>query len=145
MPPGLPCSSAATTKLSQIEQGLRQDVKDLVQQQVSALVAEQPGTSSGSTKDSARLDKLESSVQEMRHQNQKFEEWFQKFGHQVQQQQAEIAQVRQEVTAHTSAVQASVKSAVAGMQQEVSQSLGSQLAQQMEQIQALLAKKQRQE
>ena len=63
----------------------------------------------------------------------------------VSQQKTEIAQVRQEVANQTTAVQASMQQAVATMQQEVSQGLSAQLSSQMEQIQSLLAKKQRQE
>ena len=131
-------SAAAASKIEQVAEELGQNVKAVVQQQL----AEQP--SSASAPAEKRLQQLESGLQEVRIQNQKCESWFQTFGanvsnqaqeikdiaKSVQQQQTEFGQLRGEV-------KSTVACAVAGMQQEMTSQISTQLASQFEKIQAL--------
>ena len=134
-------SAQSVSKWGQLETELKQDVQNLVQQ---AVAANHTATASSSSGQGHRLCQLESGVQELRMQNQKFENWFQTFGQQVtdqskslttlqqsvQRQQQELSQVRTEVT-----------QAVTAVHTDVSQQLTTQLATQMERIQELFAEK----
>ena len=139
---GVGPSNGALTKLTQIEDGLRQDLESMARTQLEA-AAPPPGL----TEHDKRLHALEVNMTELKHQNQKFEGWFQSFGSKVSEQahamsglqatvkdqQAALGQLRSEV-------QSTVTQAVSGVQKELTH----QLALQMEQIQALFAdKKQR--
>ena len=136
-------STEAVTKLAQLETGLRQDLKDLVQQHVA-----EAGPPPGLSEQDKRLHALETSVSEMRHQSTKFESWFQGFGTKVadqakqidvltstvQEQRVELGRVQQNM-------QTSVHTAVSSLQTELTQQMAAQLAGQMEQITALFADK----
>ena len=67
-------SPAAASKLSQIENGLRTEMQTVVQQELTAFAAKNSSASSGEV--TGRIERLEASVQEMKHQGVKFEEWF---------------------------------------------------------------------
>ena len=138
-------STATVAKLTQIEDGLRQDLESLVRKQMEAsAVASRPGL----TDQEARLQTLEVNMTELKHQNQKFESWFQGFGTKVNDQAQAVAGLQQTVQAQQqelsqfrSEVQVSVSQAVSSMQSSVSEQLATQLQGQMEQIQALFSEK----
>ncbi|CAE7028137.1 unnamed protein product [Symbiodinium sp. CCMP2592] len=136
-------SSETTKKLSQIEDGLRQDLHTMLQKTLDEREAP-PGLS----EQDKRLHSLETTVSELRHQGAKFESWFQGFGTKVadqaqqltelqttvKEQQAELGRVKSDV-------QQTVHQVVGALQSELTSQMASQLAGQMEQIQELFASK----
>ncbi|CAE7194447.1 DHX57, partial [Symbiodinium microadriaticum] len=139
-------SSVAVTKLSQIQADLKQDLHDIVRKELDEHQA--TGPPPGLSEHDQRLHQLEVGLTELRHQNTKFEGWFQNFGTKVadQAQQLEgltstVAEQRRELAQVKTEVKASIQTAVLGMQNEISTQMSAQLAGQMEQIQALFAKK----
>ena len=136
-------STEAVTKIAQLETGLRQDLKDFVQQHIA-----EAGPPPGLSEQDKRLHALETSIGEMRHQSTKSESWFQGFGTKVadqakqidtltctvQEQRVELGRVQQNM-------QSSVHTAVSSLQTELTQQMAAQLAGQMEQITALFADK----
>ena len=149
-PPSIPPVAPAPTKLAKLETDMKDSLEQFVREQVAARSSSTPPDSQ-----EARLTQLESSMQELKAQNDKFEGWFQTFGTKVQQQAdqvsevqqavhtqgAELQQVRQEMGAQSAVIQASVQQAVHSMQTELTAQLSSQLAGQLEQIQGLLGSK----
>ena len=106
------------------------------------------GPSAGLSEHDNRLHQLEVGFSELRHQNSKFEGWFQNFGTKVADQAAQlenlagtVSEQRRELAKVKTEVQASVQSAVLGMQTELATQMSAQLAGQMEQIQALFSEK----
>ena len=146
-PPGAASSSSdATTKLSQIEVDLKQNLQQMLERTLEARDA--AGPPPGLSDHDKRLHSLETSVNELRHQGVKFENWFQSFGTKVadqaqqlealnctvQEQQAELSRVKSDVQ-HT------VQTAVGSLQNELTNQMAMQLAGQMEQITELFATK----
>ena len=139
-------SPAVVTQLAQLEQGIKQDLKTMMQSALDERDA--AGPSPGMSDQEKRLHVLETTVGELRHQGLKFEDWFQKFGttvtdqgqqlkalqSTVQEQQAELGRVRTDV-------QQTVHAAVGSLQSELTTQMAAQLAGQMEQIQALFTDK----
>ena len=86
--PEVRSTSAAVTKMQQLQDDLKQDVDEIVRQHVvSASAAGPPGL----PKPDPRVDALEVGLTELKCQNSKFEEWFQSFGTRVND-QAQAAQ-----------------------------------------------------
>ena len=149
-PPSIPPVAPAPTKLAKLETDMKDNLEQYVREQVAARSSLTP-----SDAQEARLTQLESTMQELKAQNDKFEGWFQIFGTKVQQQAdqvsevqqavhtqgAELQQVRQEMGTQSTVIQASVQQAVTSMQTELTAQLSAQLAGQLEQIQGLLGSK----
>ncbi|CAE7940377.1 unnamed protein product, partial [Symbiodinium necroappetens] len=145
-PPSIPPVAPAPTKLAKLETDMKDNLEQYVREQVAARSSLTP-----SDAQEARLTQLESTMQELKAQNDKFEGWFQTFGTKVQQQAdqvsevqqavhtqgAELQQVRQEMGTQSTVIQASVQQAVTSMQTELTAQLSAQLAGQLEQIQGL--------
>ncbi|CAE7241535.1 aquIMA [Symbiodinium microadriaticum] len=110
LPPGLPAPavpvatgaaqpSAAVSKLTQVKSELQAGLATLVRKEVHAV------TSSAATPNTAqddRIQKLEVGLNEVRMQNNKFEEWFQTFGTQMRQQAEQVLEVQQTVKSQQS-------------------------------------------
>ena len=148
-PPGLPAppttsTSQTETKLSQLKTELQAGVEGTVQRQVQLAVANaEPGKAVDN-----RLRQLEVGLQEVRQQNQKFEEWFNELGSQTKRTAAQVAEVQQSVAGQQAELQkvkgdvaSSLNKAIQTLQQDMSQ----QLAQQTSTVEALLSKKHRSE
>ena len=138
-------TSTASTKLSQIEGELRQDLEQMVQRQVQAAASHPPP---GLSAQEQRLQQLEVGVTELQQQGRKFEHWFQSVGSQVQDQaqaitalQSTVQEQQKELGLFRTEVQTTVTQAVGSVQTEMARQLSSQLQGQMEQIQALFSEK----
>ena len=136
--------STAASKLEQISSDLRKDMHQIVKDHVSS------SSSSSVTED--RLQKLEVGLGEVKMQNQKFESWFATFGGKVSAQSDELKGLsgvvqsqKQEINSLRGEVQNTVSTAVQSLQTDLTQQLSAQLAGQLEQIQQMFHKKQRQE
>ena len=137
-------SSAAVTKLSQIQSDLKQSLQDVVRKEIEALQSAEPPP--GLFEHDHRLHQLEVGLTELRHQNTKFEGLFQTFGTTVADQAKQleglagtVTEQHRELAKVKTELQASVHSAVLGLQTEISTQMSAQLAGQMEQIQALFS------
>ncbi|CAE7803672.1 DHX57 [Symbiodinium sp. CCMP2592] len=118
-------ASTASTKLEQIKADLRQDLQQLVSDQLDAKQANDPPP--GLSDHDHRLHQLEVGLSEVRHQNVKFESWFQSFGTKVSDQAQQIQTLagtvkeqHQELTKVRTDVQSSIKSAVVALQTDLS-------------------------
>ena len=141
----LPTTSPAVTKLAQIQEDLKHDLQDIVRQQVHAQASV---ALPGLTEQDRRLAALEVGMTEMRQQSSKFEAWFQSFGTRVSDQataiaglQSTVQEQQRELASYKSEFQATVNSAVTGLQQDLAQQFSSQLQGQFEQIQSLFSEK----
>ena len=164
-PPGLvpvaPFASqptAAASKLDQLRSELAQDVQAMVHKSVSDF-SSQASASTASGQAEQRIQRLEVGVEELKQQNSKFESWFQSFGTQVADakssiqevqcvvalQQQDLVSVKAEVAKQAEAIHTSVQQAVGHMQTGLSEQLAVQHQAQFQQIEALLAKRQRSE
>ncbi|CAE7670476.1 unnamed protein product [Symbiodinium sp. CCMP2592] len=139
-------TSTASTKLEQIKADLRQDLQQLVSDQLDAKQANDPPP--GLSEHDHRFHQLEVGLSEVRHQNVKFESWFQSFGTKVSDQAQQIQTLagtvkeqHQELTEVRTDVQSSIKSAVVALQTDLSAQMSAQLTGQLEQIQSMLADK----
>ena len=126
--------------MEQIGQELRDDLKGLAQSELATRSAP-----AGSKDQDARLDKLEVGMKEIQTQNQKFGEWFAKFGGRVD---AILDTLHRTVANHNQELhklrgdeEAWVTGAVTKLQTGVTAQLSAQLAGQVEQIQALFSDK----
>ena len=133
-------TSAASTRISQLEADSKQCVRDQVQQRM----AETPETMSACPEQAQRIERLEVSMQELQLQNTKFEGWFSSLGkqvadtnasvaevqHVVRNQQADLQRMQGDMAQQADLVQSSVLAAVGRMQQEVSNQLATQLSSQ---------------
>ena len=106
------------TKLAEIEAALRSDMQELQQKVAGSSSA---SASSGSA-DESRLKALEVGLTEMRHQNTKFESWFQAFGTKVNDQttalvdlQAPVRDQQSELAQCRVDMQSTVSSAVGAL------------------------------
>ena len=151
-PPGLSLSKpgvssvavASTAKIDQLREELQGGITEMVQKQVSALAG-------SATQHEARLTKLETGMNELRLQNNKFEDWFSKFGQQASQTSAQVQEVtkavahqKQEIThLHGEVAKQSdtLQGAVGQLQRDLNQQISAQLSAQLEQIQGLLTSK----
>ncbi|CAE7670713.1 unnamed protein product, partial [Symbiodinium sp. CCMP2456] len=146
-PPGQASSSSeATTKLSQIEIDLKQNLQQMLDRTLEARDA--AGPPPGLSDHDKRLHSLETSVNELRHQGTKFESWFQSFGTQVNDQAQQLTALQGTVQEQQVAlgrvqteVQHTVQTAVGSLQSELTHQMAAQLAGQMEQITELFAAK----
>ena len=153
-PPGLPAPSAATSsavptpaaesKLSQVKTELQAGIATLVRKELQSAIH----SASPDPGQDARILKLEAGLNEVRMQNNKFEEWFQTFGTQMRQQASQVVEVQQAVAAQQtdlgslrSEVTSSITQAVSSFRSEMSQQFAAQTAS----LEAMLAKKQRSE
>ncbi|CAE7506880.1 aquIMA [Symbiodinium sp. CCMP2456] len=155
-PPGLPAPatsaatgsatpSAAVSKLSQVKTELQSNLATLVRKEVQA------ATSAASIPDPVsdeRIQKLEVGLKEVRVQNSRFEEWFQKVGSEMQQQAQQVAEVQQIVASQKaelgslrSDVSTSILQAVTALRNDMSDQFATQTAS----LEAMLSKKQRSE
>ena len=156
LPPGLPAPavpvatgaaqpSAAVSKLTQVKSELQAGLTTLVRKEVHAV------TSSAATSNTAqddRIQKLEVGLNEVRMQNNKFEEWFQTFGTQMRQQAEQVLEVQQTVKSQQSElgnlrseVTSSIAQALTSLRSDMSQQLATQTAS----LEAMLSKKHRTE
>ena len=127
--------NATTQKLQQLEHQLKEDVKRTVHSEISSLHGGAMDT------EDPRLGQLEVAVQELRHQNTKFEGWFTQAGHKtneltnqvhalcttVDSQQKDIQAIRQEVQDQPNQIQTAMQTAL--------QTMGSQFSMQFQQLQ----------
>ena len=157
-PPGLPApttgstpasGSTAATKLSQLRTEITSGVQEIVKKQVSETVKAADAHANAAE---TRLTQLEATVNELKHQGTKFEGWFQSFGQQVsavQQtvaaQQADLAQVKNEVAQHSESLQQTVQTAVGTIATDIAAQLQQQFNEQSNRLEALLTKKHRAE
>ena len=160
-PPGLPAPTAqpgpgTQAKLNQLKEELSQDMKGLVQQHLDA---SSQSDSHKAEAAEARLCKLETGFQELKAQSTKFEGWFQTFGqkmteshnrvetlHQSFQAQAnDVAQLRVEVGRQAEQLPATVQSAVSALSAELWATNAATVPAAINQLEALLSKKQRSE
>ena len=125
----------ATTQKLQLEHQLKEDVKRTVHSEISSLHGGAMET------EDPRLGQLEVAVQELRHQNTKFEGWFTQAGHKtneltnqvhalcatVDSQQKDIQAIRQEVQDQPNQIQTAMQTAL--------QTMGSQFSMQFQQLQ----------
>jgi predicted nucleic acid-binding Zn-ribbon protein len=156
--PDAPGSTAS--KLHELEHKLKQDVVATVRQEVEELAKASEEATAQECQGKAqaqelRFRRLESDLEELKHQNGKFEGWFQDFGKQVsesssqvkelqnavQQQQADVTGLRHEIGRHTEVVQQAVSSAMGGLKVDIVSQLDQRMSSQMEQITTLLASK----
>ena len=135
---------AAATKLAEIKHELQAGLATLVHKEVHSLA----NASAPDQGQDARIQKLEAGLTEVRLQNNKFEEWFQTFGMQMQQQASQVVEVQQAVAAQKSdlgtlrsEVTTSITQAVSSFRTEMSQQFAAQTAS----LEAMLVKKQRSE
>ncbi|CAE7466734.1 unnamed protein product [Symbiodinium sp. CCMP2592] len=125
-------SSAAVTKLTQIQDDLKQSLQEVVRKEVAA---QQPsGPPPGLSEHDHRLHQLEVGLTELKHQNTKFEGLFQTFGTKVADQAKQLEglagtvnEQHRELTKVKTELQASVQSAVLGLQTELSTQMSAQL------------------
>ena len=118
-----PVTSTASTKLSQIQGELRQDLEQMVQRQVQAAASHPPP---GLSAEEQRLQQLEVGVTELQQQGRKFEHWFQSVGSQVQDQaqaitalQSTVQEQQKELGLFRTEVQTTVTQAVGSVQTPV--------------------------
>ncbi|CAE7833753.1 unnamed protein product [Symbiodinium sp. CCMP2592] len=136
-------SSQVVSKLQTLREDLTQDLQEEVRKQVQAFTPP-PGL----TAQDQRINELEVGINELRHQNTKFESWFQSFGTKVTDQASQIGQLtatvqeqQGELVKVRSELQTTVKTEVSSLQSALTNQMSAQLAGQLEQIQALLADK----
>ena len=149
-PPGLPAplprpdASQAATKISQLRSELQAGVEGMVQQQVRLAVEQEKPAKEVE----GRIRQLEVGMQEVKQQNQKFEEWFQTLGNQSKRTAEQVAEVQHAVTGQQAEIQkvkGEVASSLGQAIQKLQQDMSQQLSQQTSTIEALLAKKHRSE
>ena len=130
-------------KLDELEHQLTNQVKEAVQREI----AKQPDMDVDMH--NSRVDRLETSISELTSQQQRFEEWFQHAGQRhnelqgqvsslcltVEQQQADISQLKQEVHEQPTAIHHAVSNAM----QSVQANLQTQLSSQFQMLQDSLA------
>ncbi|CAJ1453054.1 unnamed protein product [Effrenium voratum] len=130
-------------KLDELEHQLTNQVKEAVQREI----AKQPDMDVDMH--NSRVDRLETSISELTSQQQRFEEWFQHAGQRhnelqgqvsslcltVEQQQADISQIKQEVHEQPTAIHHAVSNAM----QSVQANLQTQLSSQFQMLQDSLA------
>ncbi|CAE7673569.1 unnamed protein product [Symbiodinium sp. CCMP2592] len=136
-------STESASKFSQLEAGLKHDLKALVQSAFDERDA--AGPPPGLSDQDQRIHALETAVSEMTHQSAKFETWFQGFGTKVADQATQLTTLQSTVEAQQvelgrvrSGVQQTVQASVAQLQSDLTTQMAAQLAGQMEQIEALL-------
>ena len=143
-------SAATASRMDQIAKTLRDELMP------KSPVDPPPGFESTET---AKLQKLEVSVTELKAQGQHFQQWFAEAGQrmgqtegQLQQLQqyveqqghvltAQIGQVQEEVTNKTELLQGQLQSSLAGMNRDFDSVLDSKLSKQFDRFEALLAKR----
>ena len=145
--PDTQMSQTARSKYEQLESGLKQDIKQDLETMIRKQIQDQAPPPC-LTEHDRRVHALEVGVNELKHQNSKFESWFQSFGTRVNDQVSEMAALKKTVHEQQQAlakaqtdVQATAQTEVRSLQAEMTTQLSSQLAGQMEQIQALFADK----
>ena len=145
--PDTQMSQTARSKYEQLENGLKQDIKQDLETMIRKQIQDQ-APPPGLSEHDKRVHALEVGMNELKHQNSKFESWFQSFGTRVNDQVSEMAELKktvheqQQVLAKVQTdVQTTVQTEVRSLQAEMTTQLSSQLAGQMEQIQALFADK----
>ena len=149
--PEVPKATAgAASKIKEVQQQLKQEVDDAVQSSLAERRALDEATEH-------RFQKLETGLTELRAQGQKFENWFSEAGKRmdqqagevhslqqaVQSQRQEIGQLHGQIATQGEVMSNTVSQAVVTMRNDLNTQLSTQLTAQMEQIQALLSKKQR--
>ena len=139
-------TAGATAKIQEVQKQLREEVDAAVQSSLQERLSLDNATES-------RFQKLESNLAELRAQGQKFEHWFSDASKRmdqqtkdvgtlqqtVQSQQQELVQLQGQVAAQGDVVQ----QAVTTIRSDLSTQLSTQFTAQMEQFQALFAKKKR--
>ena len=121
---------AVQSKLDQLQTDLKQQVPQLVQ---DFLQANAPQESSAVSAQDERIRKMEVEVRELKQHNVKFEGWFQTLGKQVSDNSTQLKGFQQDLQQQRTEIG------------QVSAQLTSQFANQMQQIEALLAKRSRTE
>ena len=130
--------------LDDIAQALRTDLEKQLQQHIAKNEDVQM-----TTDQEQKLQQLESTIVEMQHQNQQFQNWFQEAGAQMKEQQQNMSHLRQEIKQVQDELPSQVQAAVHSVKGEIAAELQKTFESSMQmmgtRLEALLEKKQRHE